>query len=43
MSKKKSRRRRTTAEKVMIVLSVLIALSMVIGLLESFAPQGLGG
>jgi hypothetical protein len=43
MSRKKTRRRRTFSEKVMIVLSVLIALSMIIGLFAAFAPQALGG
>jgi hypothetical protein len=43
MAKKTTRRRRTFSEKVMIVLSVLIALSMIIGLFAAFAPQALGG
>jgi hypothetical protein len=43
MAKRKTRRRRTFSEKVMIVLSVLIALSMIVGLFAAFAPQALGG
>jgi hypothetical protein len=43
MAKKKTRRRRTFSEKVMIVLSVLIALSMIVGLFAAFAPNALGG
>jgi hypothetical protein len=39
----KGRRKRTTSEKVMIVLSVLIALSMILALFASFAPQTFGG
>lgn len=39
MAKKKVARKRTTSEKVMIVLSVLIALSMVLALFVAFAPQ----
>jgi hypothetical protein len=43
MAKKKSRRPRSFSEKVMIVLSILIALSMIIGLFAAFAPQAVGG
>lgn len=45
MAKKKGSRSwatRSTSEKVMIVLSVLIALSMIMALLVSFAPQATG-
>lgn len=35
---RKRKRPRTFAEKVMIVLSILIALSMVLALFASFAP-----
>lgn len=35
---KKRRRKRTFSEKVMIVLSILIALSMILALFASFAP-----
>ena len=38
----KGRRQRTTSEKVMIVLSVIIALSMILALFVSFAPQAFG-
>ena len=41
--RKKRRRQRTFSEKVMIVLSVLIALSMILALLVSFTPQAFGG
>ena len=43
MAKKKTRRPRTFSEKVMIVLSVLIALSMIVGLFAAFAPNAIGG
>ena len=43
MAKKKSRRRRTFSEKVMIVLSILIAISMIATLFIAFAPQAIGG
>ena len=36
---KKRRRPRSFSEKVMIVLSILIALSMILALFASFAPQ----
>lgn len=36
---KKRRRERSFSEKVMIVLSILIALSMILALFASFAPQ----
>jgi hypothetical protein len=40
MAKRKiRRRRRTTAEKIFIVFSILIAISMVLGLFASFAAQ----
>ncbi len=35
---KKRRRQRTFSEKVMIVLSVLIAISMILALFASFSP-----
>jgi hypothetical protein len=38
MAKRKARRRRTTSEKVMLVLGILIALSMLVSLIA-----GLGG
>ena len=37
MAKRKTRRRRTTAEKVFMVMGILIALSMVLALFASFA------
>jgi predicted nucleic acid-binding Zn ribbon protein len=40
---KRKRRNRTFSEKVMLVLSILIALSMVLALFASFAPQAFGG
>jgi hypothetical protein len=40
---KKRKRQRTFSEKVMIVLSVLIAISMILALFVSFAPQAFGG
>jgi hypothetical protein len=40
MAKRKiKRRKRTTAEKIFIVFSILIALSMVLGLFASYAAQ----
>jgi hypothetical protein len=40
VAKRKNRKRkRTTAEKVFIVFSILIAISMVLGLFASFAAQ----
>jgi hypothetical protein len=40
MAKRKIRRRkRTTAEKIFIVFSILIAISMVLGLFASYAAQ----
>jgi hypothetical protein len=42
MAKKKVARKRTTSEKVMIVLSVLIAISMILALIVSFAPMPTG-
>jgi predicted nucleic acid-binding Zn ribbon protein len=36
---RKRKRNRSFSEKVMIVLSVLIALSMILALFASFAPQ----
>lgn len=36
---KKRRRKRSFSEKVMIVLSILIAISMILALFASFAPQ----
>lgn len=42
MAKRKMRkRRRTTAEKAFIIFSILIAISMVLGLFASFARQPL--
>ncbi len=38
---KKRRRSRSFSEKVMIVLSILIALSMILALFVSFAPQAI--
>jgi|GEM_PF-2176202 hypothetical protein len=38
----KGRRKRTTSEKVFLILSVLIALSMILALFVSFAPQAFG-
>lgn len=35
---RKRRRKRSFSEKVMIVLSILIALSMILALFASFAP-----
>jgi hypothetical protein len=43
MAKRRAKRNRTFSEKVMIVLSVLIALSMILALFASFAPQTFGG
>lgn len=43
MAKKKVARKRTTSEKVMIVLSVVIALSMILALFVAFAPQATTG
>jgi len=36
---RKRKRNRSFSEKVMIVLSILIALSMILALFASFAPQ----
>lgn len=38
---KKRRRERSFSEKVMIVLSILIALSMILALFASFTPQAI--
>jgi predicted nucleic acid-binding Zn ribbon protein len=43
MAKRKRRRPRTFSEKVMIVLSILIAISMVLALFASFAAGGQAG
>ncbi len=46
MAKRKNRRSfsdRSFSEKVMIVLSILIALSMILALFASFAPQAAVG
>jgi hypothetical protein len=34
------KRRRTMSEKIFVVLGIIIALSMVLALVVSFAPQG---
>jgi hypothetical protein len=39
MASKPRRRKRTTSEKVMIVLSLLIAISMILALIVSFGPS----
>ena len=41
--RKKSFSERSVSEKVMIVLSILIALSMILALFVSFAPQAAVG
>ncbi len=42
MAKRKVRRKRTFSEKVMMVLSILIAISMILALFVSFAPIATG-
>ena len=39
MASKSRRRKRTTSEKVMIVLSRLMAISMILALIVSFVPS----
>jgi hypothetical protein len=43
MAKKKTRKKLSFSQKVMIVLSIFIVLSMVIGLFVASNPQALGG
>jgi len=43
MAKRSKRRRRTTSEKVMLVLGVRIALSMIFALIVGLGSRGSGG